>query len=333
MTAARSDADRRARQSVRLARVLRVLQLIQGSNCWKVQALAEDLECSERTVFRDLQVLTVAGVPWYFDEQQQCYRVRPDFRFPVLNLSEAEVLGQAVASSLANAPGLKIGAGARTTTEKLAATSPEAAQKILADAEQVIRVLDLKLADHSRHQEIIRSVQWALLQRKQLVARYQSPYQAKAASLRLHPFRLCLVKQAWYLIARPAAGKVPRTYRITRFSSLRMTDLDADISADFDLKAYFGNAWGVYRGETSYDVEVAFTKAAAPLVTETTWHPTQKVRRHKDGTVTLTFRVDGLDEIQWWVLGWSGRVRVIRPAELREMVLGQLEAGIRTNQA
>jgi predicted DNA-binding transcriptional regulator YafY len=332
MKANRSDTDRRARQSVRLARVLRLLQLIQGRSCWNARTIAAELECSERTVFRDLQVLAVAGVPWYFDQQGECYRVRPDFRFPVLSLTDTEALGQAVASTLAEAPGLDIAPGTKATTEKLAATSRETAQKILADASQVISVLDLKLADHSRHQEIIHSVQWALLQRKQLVGRYQSPYQTKAVSVRLHPCRLCLVKQAWYLIARPADGDAPRTYRVTRFQSLRMTDLDADVPADFDLKAYFGNAWGVYRGARSYDVEVVFTHEAAPLVTETTWHHTQKVRRHKDGTATLTFKVDGLEEILWWVLGWSGRVRVANPPELRDMVLNQLQLALRMHQ-
>ncbi len=45
---------------------------------------------------------------------------------------------------------------------------------------------------------------------------------------------------------------------------------------------------------------------AAYLVTETTWHHTQAVKRHEDGRVTLSFRVDGLDEIFRWVFGWSG---------------------------
>jgi len=332
MAKSRSDADRRARQSVRLARVLRLLQLIQGRSSWSARTIAAELECSERTVFRDLQVLAIAGIPWYFDQQQQCYRVRPDFRFPVLNLTDSEVLGQAVASTLAETPGLNIGTGARATTEKLAATSRDTAQKILADAAQVIQVLDLKLSDHSRHQEIIRSAQWALLQRRQLIGRYQSPYQAKAVSLRLHPYRLCLVKQAWYLIGRAADGDAPRTYRVTRFQSLRMTDQGADVPADFDLKAYFGNAWGVYRGAQAYDVEVVFNHEAAPLVTETAWHHTQKVRRHKDGTATLSFQVDGLEEILWWVLGWSGRVRVANPPELRDMVLKQLQLGVSMHQ-
>jgi predicted DNA-binding transcriptional regulator YafY len=277
--------------------------------------------------------LEFAGVPWYFDKQAQCYRVRPDYHFPVLNLTEAGVLGQAVATTLAEAPSLNIGAGARATTEKLAATSRDTAQRILADASQLVAVLDLKLADHARHQEIIRSIQWALLQRKQVIGRYQSPYKTNAVSLRLHPYRLCLVKQAWYLIGRPADRDAPQTYRVTRFSSLRMTDLVADVPADFDLKAYFGNAWGVYRGDTSYQVELAFTHDAAAVVTETTWHHSQQVRRHKDGTVTLTFQVDGLEEILWWVLGWSGRVRVINPPELRELVLKQLQAALRMNQS
>lgn len=328
----RTDADRRARQSVRLARVLRLLQLIQGRSCWNVRTIAAELECSERTVFRDLQVLTLAGVPWYFDQHAQGYRVRSDFRFPVLNLTEEEMLGQAIATILADAPGLNIGAGARATTEKLASSSKETVQGILADASQLVAVLDLKLAEHSRHQESIRTIQWALLKRKQLIGRYQSPYQAKARSLRFHPYRLCLVKQAWYLIARPADGDLPHTYRVARFGSLRMIDINADVPADFDLHAYFGDAWGVYRGEKSYEVEVAFSREAAALVTETTWHHTQKVHRHKDGTATLTFQVDGLEEILWWVLAWSGRARVINPPQLRELVLEQLRAAMRMNQ-
>jgi predicted DNA-binding transcriptional regulator YafY len=333
MKRTRSDAERRTRQSVRLARVLRLLQLIQQRRSWNVKMLARELEFSERTVFRDLQVLQLAGVPWYFDQQAQCYRVQPDFRFPVLNLTEAEVLGQAVATTLAEASGLNIGAGARPTTEKLASSSNDAVQRILADASHLVSVLDLKLADHSGQQERIRSVQWALLQRKQLVGRYQSPYEARAVALRLHPYRLCLVKQAWYLIGRAADRDAPHTYRIARFRSLRMTDLEAEVPADFDLRGYFGNAWGVYRGAESYKVEVAFTREAAALVAETTWHHTQKVRRQKDGTATITFQVDGLDEILWWVLGWSGRVRVINPPELREKVVAQLRAALQMNQS
>jgi predicted DNA-binding transcriptional regulator YafY len=104
-----------------------------------------------------------------------------------------------------------------------------------------------------------------------------------------------------------------------------MLDANAQIPADFELKGYFGNAWAVYRGGKSYDVEILFTKEAALTVTEGTWHHTQKVRKNKDGSVTLTFTVDGLNEIVRWVLGWGSRAKVIQPPELRDLVIQQLK--------
>jgi hypothetical protein len=77
-----SDRDRRARQADRLARILSVLRLIQSRGQWNAKAIARELEVTERTVYRDLQALEFAGVPYYFDEDAQSYRVRSDYRFP-----------------------------------------------------------------------------------------------------------------------------------------------------------------------------------------------------------------------------------------------------------
>lgn len=87
MAKKRSDAERRARQCERLSRLLRVLRLILGPGRWDAEALARELECSPRTVHRDLQTLSMAGVPWFFDNDCQAYKVRSGFKFPALNLS------------------------------------------------------------------------------------------------------------------------------------------------------------------------------------------------------------------------------------------------------
>lgn len=325
----RPDRDRRVRQHARIARVLGVLQLLQSRGRWNAAAMAAELGCSERTIYRDLEVLEFAGIPWQFDENDQCYRLsRPDYRFPTLGLTDEELIGQAIATVTTQSSPLKVGLGAAPTTRKLAATSNERVQQLLEDAEQIVEILHLKFADHSQQQEIFRTVQQALLHRKQVTGHYESPYESAPVKLRLHPYRLCLIKQAWYLIGRPVEESAPRTFRIARFKSLRTREEAAVIPEDFRLETYLGNAWGVYRGTTTYDVEIWFSPAAAKVVTETLWHPTQKVVRQRDGSAILKFRVDGLEEILNWILGWTGRCKVLQPVELQSRVVETLTAGL-----
>ena len=111
-----------------------------------------------------------------------------------------------------------------------------------------------------------------------------------------------------------------------------MLDTAADVPSEFDLKAYFGDAWSVFRGGEPHDIEIRFANDAATQVAETIWHHTQQVDRHVDGSVALRFHVDGLDEILWWLLGWTGFAEVIKPLELRQMLVEQLDAGALMNR-
>jgi predicted DNA-binding transcriptional regulator YafY len=327
----RPDRDRRVRQSERIARVLHVLNLIQSRGRWNVKAIARELDCSERTVHRDLNVLEFCGVPFYFSEEEQCYRVRSDYRFPTLMLTDEETLGQAMATAITKAPGLNIGLGANPTTTKLASSSSEETKQIIADVMSLVDVFDLKLVDHSRHGEILKSVQLALLASNQVTGVYESPYEDGPVKLTIHPYRLCLVKQAWYVIGHIDGESEPKTFRIARFKSLRQTKAMAARPEDFDLREYFGNAWSVYRGEKRYEVELQFDPTVARTVIETNWHHTQKQRRNRDGSVNLSFNVDGLEEIQRWVLTWTGKVRILKPVELKSSVVEALRAGILMN--
>jgi predicted DNA-binding transcriptional regulator YafY len=329
----RPDRDRRVRQHDRIARVLGVLNLIQSRARWGARAIANELGVSERTVYRDLEVLEFAGVPWYFDETELCYRLRSDIRFPTLSLTDDEALGQAVATALSKAPNLAAGPGAAPTTRKLAAKSSEQTQQLLADGGRLIEVFSLQLADHSKHLDAAKTVQFAVLQQKKLAGTYGSPYEPKPRKLVLHPYRLCLIKAAWYIVGRIECEQATKSLRVARFKTLRMLDESANVPEDFDLREFLGNAWAVYRGDTTYQVQLHFTPEAARVVTETIWHHTQQVRRHRDGSATLRLEVDGLEEVLHWLLSWAGRVRVEEPEELRELYLHTLRDAVERQAA
>ena len=129
MAKKRTDAERRVRQSDRLARVLRVLQLIQSPGPCTAQSIAKELECSERTVYRDLQALASAGVPWFFDEYSQSYRIRDGYRGLLPNIQ---------GKHKADPPTEVTGEDARS----IATLAKEAAQRLLTEAEGVVQALD-----------------------------------------------------------------------------------------------------------------------------------------------------------------------------------------------
>jgi predicted DNA-binding transcriptional regulator YafY len=129
----RTDADRRLRQADRLARLLRVLELIQGRGRTGVREIAAELGCSERTVFRDLNALELAKVPYDHDREAGGLRVRPGFRFPALDLTDDERVGQATAAVVSSAQGLDVTAGAGPVTRMLRVTSLEEAARLLAE--------------------------------------------------------------------------------------------------------------------------------------------------------------------------------------------------------
>lgn len=326
-----TESERRLRHNFRLARLLRFLELVSGRGQWNPKTLMAELEVSERTVHRLRETLELAGVPVTFSKEENSYRVRPDFRFPSLHLTEDEAIGLATATAFSESEALHIPNGAKPTTRKLVSTSNETVRRILEDVTSLTQVLDLKIADHPRQQETIRTAQWALLRRNMLTGKYRSPYEPAPVTLTLHPYRLALIKQAWYLIARPDDEHQPLTFRVVRFQSLNLIDRPATIPENFDLKGYLGNAWAVFRGDQSYDIELRFT-ADADTVLETTWHHTQGVKKHANGEVTLTFTVDGLNEILRWVVGWAGRVRVVKPAELRDLVVDHHRNAIARNE-
>lgn len=90
MAKKRTEAERRTRQGERLAKLLRLVQLISGAGRWDAEALAKELEVSSRTVHRLLQTLTYASIPWRFDPQERAYRIPRSFRLTLVDHDPSE---------------------------------------------------------------------------------------------------------------------------------------------------------------------------------------------------------------------------------------------------
>ena len=59
----------------RIHRLLRLITLLQGARRYTAADLAGELEVSKRTIFRDLNMLELARIPYYFDPKTGAYTI------------------------------------------------------------------------------------------------------------------------------------------------------------------------------------------------------------------------------------------------------------------
>src|SRR5690348_16859237 len=108
----------------RVHRLLRLITLLQSGRTLSVGDLVLELGVSRRTLFRDLNMLEMAGVPYYHDGDAG-YRIAQSFFLPPVNLTVPETLGLlALGKAAAAQRGKPLMGGALSAISKLTATMP-----------------------------------------------------------------------------------------------------------------------------------------------------------------------------------------------------------------
>jgi predicted DNA-binding transcriptional regulator YafY len=77
-----------------------------------------------------------------------------------------------------------------------------------------------------------------------------------------------------------------------------------------------------------YTVKVKISPGWARWVGEKIWHESQRAKKNGDGSLELSFRVAGLEEIKSWVLSFGPDVLVLEPERLKEMVRKDLSKNL-----
>jgi len=120
-----------------------------------------------------------------------------------------------------------------------------------------------------------------------------------------------------YLVARERAkGDGIYNYLLHKFENLRLTN-DTFDKGDFNLQEYTKRSFGVYQGEI-LDVKLSFAPEIASEAKEFNFHPTQKMKDEKDGSLTVTFKASGNKEIIWHVFRWGAQCKIIAPKSLKD---------------
>ena len=307
--------------NIRLARLLRLMTLLRARTALNAKAIAAEMEITERTVYRDLNTLELAGVPYRFDKEDGGYRIDGDFFLPPMQLTLGEAMALSVlASQLAGRGQVPFLEAAWRAVTKIRAQLPAAIREEVADGDGHVRVEGARVSPQTGCEPHFEMIRRAIASRRKVRCRYDGGKSGRSPFL-FRPYALFFGQRAWYVIGHSEAADAERSLKLNRLGKVEPTDRPYMIPDGWTLERSLGRAWRMIRGQRRYLVRIRFDRECSRNVADTLWHATQRITWCGDGECLFECEVDGLDEILWWVLGYGPRARVVVPQELAERVV------------
>ena len=295
---------------MRADRLLSILLLLQARGRMSAGDLARRLEVSRRTVYRDLDALSGAGVPVVSDRGPNGGAYLLDgYRTDLTGLTEGEVGALIAFGGRGPAADLGLGPQLDQASRKLAVAARMSSarrlqERVLIDGDGWFRTA--AVPPHLSH------VQDALWSDRRLRLRYRRTLDRVVERL-VDPYGLVCKAGTWYMLA--GVGGETRVYRVSRIEDAEMIDDTFHRPAGFDLESAWAGQVTRFKGtapervsvrvRVDPDVSGLFTRVVGDRVTG----------RSGDGVVVLDF--PACDAAATVLTGFGGAVEVLEPDELR----------------
>lgn len=221
---------------MRASRLLSILMLLQLRGRLTAADLAAEFEVSERTIYRDIDALSAAGVPVYGDRGPGGgFELLGGYRTRLTGLSAGEAEAMAMIGLPGPAAELGIGAAASAARNKLLVALPGGGGAL---ADRMAARFHLDAVDWYRGGEALPhlpAIARAVLDERPLSMRYESWQGVRDWTV--EPLGLVLKAGIWYLAAR-GGGKI-RIFRIANIDGLTIGDTPFERPADFHLASWW----------------------------------------------------------------------------------------------
>jgi predicted DNA-binding transcriptional regulator YafY len=309
---------------MRASRLVQLLLVLQTRGRSTAAQLAEELEVSIRTVYRDVEALAAAGVPVYCQSGVgggialvEGYRTR------LTGLTEAEAEALAL-RGLPDSAATELGLGSVLAAAQLkvdAALPPELRSRAARVRERFHVDAPGWFGAPERVPQLP-AVAQAVWEGYRVQLRYRRA--DRAVSRRADPLGLVLKAGRWYLLARAGRPTQLRTYRVDRITAVRLLD-EAVIRPDgFDL----GEAWAEAMSRFGADllrleVRARIRAAAVGRLRHCIDHIAAQQAIAALGEVDdrgwadITLPTESIDVAQVELLRMGADLEVLEPADLR----------------
>jgi predicted DNA-binding transcriptional regulator YafY len=314
---------------MRASRLLSLLMLLQSRGRVSAQALSEALEVSVRTIHRDVDELSAAGVPIWADRGRLGgFQLQPGWRTRVDGLTAPEAQAMFLGGLPGPAAELGLGEAMASAQLKLLAALPDGWRE---DARRVSARFHLDPIDWYRgpsatdHLPAIAQAVWS---ERRVAMRYES-WKGEVAR-RVDPLGLVLKAGIWYLAAQ--VGNGVRTYRLSNILDLAVTDESFNRPPGFDLARWWLASTRRFEKELAVDtaqlrVSASGLKALRELGAAVAQAAEGSASAPDDqGWRRVTIPIESITHAAAQILRLGAQAEVLKPAALRRELLERLAA-------
>jgi predicted DNA-binding transcriptional regulator YafY len=312
---------------MRASRLVSILLLLQTRGRMTAQALADELDVSVRTIYRDVESLHEAGVPLYGDAGHAGgYQLLAGYRTRLTGLNQDEAEAMFLAALPGPAAELGLGSVMAAAQLKLkAAMPPELADRSGRIQERFL--LDAPGWYHDGDQSpYLPAVADAVWNQRRIEVRYRrwaAPYEVTRT---LEPYGVVLKAGRWYVIAQ--GGSRVNTYRVNQILELQELDETFERPADFDLSAYWRTQVTEFRsrliqGNAVIGLSPEGRDRLPDLMTSDVVNAvdaTAEDDSEREGWIKATVPIESFTHAETEFLKLGAEVEVFAPRELRDRI-------------
>lgn len=306
---------------MRASRLLSILILLQLNVRLTAQALAAEFEVSERTIYRDIDELSAAGVPVFAERGPGGgFQLLGGYRTDLTGLTLEEAKSILMIGMPSAMTALGLGEAVARGRSKLLAALPENASSEAARTGALFHFDPIDWYHTAEPVPHLSTIARALLDRSWVAMDYESWRGLRA--WRVAPAGLVMKAGAWYLIAQSAHDGQMRTFKVSNVRSLSIEAERFAREPDFDLPAYWAESTARFEAELrSETATVRVSEAGRKRLAQLGALAARAVHgappADASGWTILTLPVEPGEQCVRDLLWLGGEIEVITPA-LRE---------------
>jgi predicted DNA-binding transcriptional regulator YafY len=295
----------------RTDRLLAIVLELQRKGRQRAEDLAATFETSKRTIYRDIEALSEAGVP-LLAVPGQGYELMEGYFLPPLSFTTAEASMLLLGSDfVANNFDEEYQVAAQDAGRKIEAVLPEKLRTEVHQLQDNIRFISPNAGDPP----VIQKLRRAILENKTIRYRYFSRRSVQANEQphyrEADPYGLIFYNGVWYLSAYSHPHRQVRSFRLDRIVELEVLPQTFIRPPDFRLEDSQDNASRVIT------VRVLFAPPVVRWIKESNYYYIAGYEETEAGLL-VTLRVRQERDVLGWLLSWGQHARVLEPESLRQ---------------